>query len=291
MQRGAGCRPGVDGGLPTPTPYPRARPSPGLFPPPPVPLHLHKLHCFQRHFPKPVGVAAKDDVPQVVHLSGQWGWGLKGGEMGGGPRRSCAAARGLLRGACASVGRRRRRRKGHAQLQPTPGKACNRRGRSQAGRRRTWRARVMTYASSGSSMNLQRAGSTTPTASVGIPLTFRGLAALPALLSPVSACTSLPPSPAPQPRAARRPRTHAKPPRWPGAHLQGGRPEAWNPRVPMNCAYAPPKVWGGKSQQGATTSSCSHAGQERGRHAGRWGWGGPAALPTGHRWLAGWLAG
>lgn len=29
---------------------------------------------------------------------------------------------------------------------------------------------------------------------------------------------------------------------WAGAHLQGGRPEARKPRVPMKRAYCPPKV-------------------------------------------------
>lgn len=32
--------------------------------------HLHKLHRLQRHLPKRVGVAAKEDVPEVVHLAG-----------------------------------------------------------------------------------------------------------------------------------------------------------------------------------------------------------------------------
>lgn len=32
--------------------------------------HLHKLHSLQRHLAKRVGVAAKQDVPEVVHLAG-----------------------------------------------------------------------------------------------------------------------------------------------------------------------------------------------------------------------------
>lgn len=42
--------------------------------------HLHKLHRFERHLAKSVGVAAKQDVPEVVHL--RWWVGGRGDRQG-----------------------------------------------------------------------------------------------------------------------------------------------------------------------------------------------------------------